>query len=164
VIAVADSSPLIILSKLDCFDHLHRIFTRVYISIEVYREVVVSAAGRPGALEVEKADWIETKTVQNTAGFLAAQEESSLGVGEISTIFLAKEIRADEVLLDDLAARRLGKVEGIEVLGSAGLLEAFYMGGYLSDLRNSFRLLLAHSYIDRRLLDRRLQALGLPPL
>jgi predicted nucleic acid-binding protein len=95
---------------------------------------------------------------------LAAKEKFAIGVGELSTIFLAKEIRADYVLLDDLAARRLGKMEGLKVLGTAGLLEAFYLGGYLADLRTSFGHLLAHSYLDRRLLNRRLQDLGLPPL
>jgi hypothetical protein len=45
-----------------------------------------------------------------------------------------------------------------------GLLETFYLGGHLTDLRAAFRHLLAHSYIDQRLLDLRLRALGLPPL
>jgi predicted nucleic acid-binding protein len=62
--AVADSSPLIILAKLGCFELLGRIFTRVYISPEVYQEVVVSGAGRRGALEVESADWIETTALK----------------------------------------------------------------------------------------------------
>jgi hypothetical protein len=45
-----------------------------------------------------------------------------------------------------------------------GLLETFYLGSHLTDLRAAFRQLLAHSYIDQRLLDLRLRALGLPPL
>jgi uncharacterized protein len=63
VIAVADSSPLITLAKLDCFDLLHGILTCVYISTEVHDEVVVLGAGRPGAPEVEKADWIESRAL-----------------------------------------------------------------------------------------------------
>jgi hypothetical protein len=35
--AVADSSTLVILTKLDCLDFLNRVFPRVYISIEVSR-------------------------------------------------------------------------------------------------------------------------------
>jgi hypothetical protein len=39
------------------------------------------------------------KQLQNQAGLSAAQEKYALGAGELSTILLAKEIRATEVLL-----------------------------------------------------------------
>jgi predicted nucleic acid-binding protein len=68
------------------------------------------------------------------------------------------------VLIDDYAARRLAEAEGLEVLGVAGLLEAFYLRGYLADVRDALRQLAMHSYIDPRLLDARLRALGLPQL
>jgi uncharacterized protein len=87
---------------------------------------------------------------------LTAQEAYPLGLGEISTILLAKEIPADEILLDDYNARKLARAEGFHVRGSVGLLEAFYTRGELTDFRTVFRELLVHSYIDPRLLDLRL--------
>ena len=162
--AVADSSPLIILARIDCFDLLNLLFSHLYISTEVHHEVVVLGAGLPGALEVEKAEWIEVKTLQSQSGLSAAQQKYALGLGELSTILLAKEIHAPVVLLDDYNARNLAKSEGLQVRGSVGLLEALYLRGHLADLRSAFRQLLAHSYIDQRLLDLRLHALGLPPL
>jgi predicted nucleic acid-binding protein len=94
----------------------------------------------------------------------AAQEKYTLGVGELSTILLGKEIQANALLLDDYNARKLARAEGFQVQGSVGLLETFYLKGHLTDLRAAFRQLLARSYIDQRLLDLRLRALGLPPL
>jgi predicted nucleic acid-binding protein len=165
VTAVADSSPLVILTKLDCLNFLNRVFPRVYISNEVHHEVVIAGAGLPGASEVSKAEWIEVMSVQNPAGLLSAQRKYGLGSGEMSTILLAKELGANPVLLDDYKARKLAKAEGLEILGSVGLLEAFYLRRYLTDLRGAFRQLLVQNvYIDQRLLDRRLRALGLPPL
>jgi uncharacterized protein len=165
VTAVADSSPLVILTKLGCFDSLNLLFPRVYISPEVHYEVVVAGVGLPGASEVSKAEWIEVKAVANPAGLRAAQRQSGLGPGEMSTILLAKELGAKPVLLDDYRARKVAKAEGLEILGSVGLLETFYLRRYLTDLRSVFRQLLAHNvYIDQRLLDRRLRSLGLPPL
>jgi hypothetical protein len=164
VTVVADSSPLVILAKLGCFDLLNRLFPRLYISREVHHEVVVSGAGLPGASEVAKAEWIEVKQLQNQADLMAAQEKYALGVGELSTILLGKEIQADALLLDDYNARKLARAEGFQVRGSVGLPKTFYLGGHLSDLRAAFRQLLAHSYIDQRLLDLRLRALGLPRL
>jgi predicted nucleic acid-binding protein len=165
VSVVADSSPLVVLAKLGCFDFLNRVFPRVFISPEVHHEVVIAGAGLPGALEVSKAEWIEVKPVQNPAGLYAAQRKYGLGPGEMSSILLAKELAANPVLLDDCRARKLAKSEDLEILGSVGFLETFYLRHYLTNLGNVFRQLLKHNvYIDRRLLDRRLRFLGLPPL
>ena len=92
------------------------------------------------------------------------QEKYALGVGELSTILLGKEIQANALLLDDYHARKLARAEGFQVRGSVGLLETIYLRGHLTDLRAAFRQLLTHSYIDQRLLDLRLRALGLPRL
>jgi predicted nucleic acid-binding protein len=162
--AVADSSPLIILAKLNCIGLLCKLHSPLYISTEVHDEVVISGASLPGASEVEKAEWIEVKKLQNQVGLVAAQQKYALGLGDLSTILLGKEIKAAAVLLDDYNARKLARAEGLRVRGSLGLLEALYLKGDLPDLRIAFRQLLAHSYIDQRLLDLRLQALGLPPL
>jgi uncharacterized protein len=165
VTVVSDSSPLVILTKLGYFDLLNRLFSRVYISAEVHDEVVVVGTGLPGAAEVSNAKWIEVKQLQNPASLLAAQQKQALGLGEISTILLGKELGANPVLLDDYKARMLAKAEGLQILGSVGLLEAFYTRGYLTDLRACFRQLITQNvYIDQRLLDRRLRALGLPLL
>jgi predicted nucleic acid-binding protein len=83
------------------------------------------------------------KETSESKGFVGRSRKYALGVGELSTILLAKEIRADTVLLDDLNARKLARVEGLQVPGSLGLLETFYMQGYLTDLRSAFRQLLS---------------------
>ena len=114
------------LAKIRSFDHLQQLYSRLYITPDVYREVVVVGAGLPGASEVKKAEWIEVKPLQNQAGLLTARQRFPLGAGELSTILLGKELGANIVLLDDYDARRLAKAEGLQVRGSVGLLEAFY--------------------------------------
>jgi uncharacterized protein len=165
VTVVADSSPLVVLTKIGCLDLLNRLFPRLYISTEVHYEVVIAGSGLPGSSEVSKAEWIEVKALQNPAALRSAHGKYGLGPGEMSSILLAKELSANPVLLDDYRARKVAKAEGLGILGSIGLLEAFYRRRYLTDLRSVFQELLTHNvYIDRRLLDRRLRALGLPPL
>jgi uncharacterized protein len=164
VTVVSDSSPLIILAKLDCFELLNRLYPRLYISTEVQKEVVVMGVGLAGASEVENAGWIEVRQVQDRPSLMAAQRKHALGAGEISAILLAKELRATAILLDDYDARKLATAEGLRVSGSVGLLEALYLRGYLRDLRGAFQKLLTLSYIDKRLLNLRLLALGLPQL
>ena len=105
------------------------------------------------------------KQLQNPTDLFSAQQRYPLGLGEMSTILLAKDLAANLVLLDDYKARRLAKAEGLEILGCVEVLEAFYALGHLTDLRAYFQELITHNvYIHKRLLDRRFRALGLPPL
>lgn len=164
MIVVADSSPLIILAKLGYFKLLHTIYTRVYISPEVHHEVVITGAGLPGAAEVSQTHWVEVRPLQDPVELVAAQKKFSLGIGELGTILLGKELHADAVLLDDSQARKLARTEKLEVRGSMGLLETLYLKGQVADLRVAFQQLLLHAYIDRGLLNDRLRSLDLPPL
>jgi predicted nucleic acid-binding protein len=99
---VADSSPLIVLAKLNVFDLLPKLYPHVYISAEVHAEVVVAGAGLPGASSVAKAEWIEVKPIQNPAELEVAESKFNIGVGELSTIILARELKAELMLVDDL--------------------------------------------------------------
>lgn len=157
--------PLIILAKLDCFHLLQRLYSTLSISSEVYREVVVAGAGLPGATQVKAATWINVKSLHDPVTLAAAKKKIRLGVGELSTIILAKEMGANVVLLDDHKARQFARAERLQVRGTVGILETLYRRGHLTDLRTAFqRLLSSNVYIDRRLLNRRLQSVGLPLL
>jgi hypothetical protein len=63
-IVVADSGPLIGLSRIGQLDLLPALFTRVQIPTAVWREVTQGAAeGRSGAAEVRAATWIDVVPV-----------------------------------------------------------------------------------------------------
>ena len=95
----------------------------------------------------------------------AAQSRFGLGVGELSTILLAKEVSADLILVDDLSARKLAVRQGFRVIGTVGLLQGCYRNGSLTDLRGAFLAMLAEgSYLDRGLLNRVLASLSLPAI
>ena len=100
-IEISDSSPLITLARIGCFDLLPKLYGRVYISTEVYSEVVIAGAGLPGATQAAQADWIEVRPVQDIAGLAAAIAKIGLGAGELSTVVLARELSADLVLIDE---------------------------------------------------------------
>jgi predicted nucleic acid-binding protein len=119
VTVVADSSPLVVLTKLGWFDLLHQLFPRVYISGEVHHEVVIAGAGLPGASEVSNAEWIVVQRLRNPGVLLSAQQKHALGPGEISTILLGKELKANLAMVDDYKARKLAKAEGLEIMGCA---------------------------------------------
>lgn len=162
---VSDSSPLIALAKIDAFDLLQKLYGTLMISTEVYDEVVVAGAGLAGAGETSKSSWIEVRDIRSRSDLNAAQVRFGLGLGELSTILLAKEIPADLIILDDLAARRLAQKQGFRVQGSVAILEACFRKGYVTDLRQAYRQLTQRGvYLNRQLLDLSLSSFNLPPL
>lgn len=132
---VSNSSPLINLARIGCFDLLPKLYGRVYISREVYNEVAVDGAGLPGATQVAQAAWIEVSPVQDTDGLASAIAETGLGVGELSAVALATEMSAGLVLIDEWKARRYAQREGLPVIGCVGILEDLYEQGKLTDLK-----------------------------
>lgn len=165
MIVVSDSSPLIALAKIDSFPLLQRLYGSLVISSEVYAEVVVAGAGLAGAINTSTSAWIEVRQIKNSADLNAAKAQFGLGMGELSTMILAKEIHADLVILDDLAARKLAQKEGFKVQGCIAILEACYRKGFLPDLRHAYEQLLKRGvYLNRELLDFSLKSFGLLPL
>jgi len=165
VTVVSDSSPLIALAKIDAFDLLQKLYGTLMISTEVYDEVVIAGAGLAGAGETSKSSWIEVRNIRNHADLEATQVQFGLGAGELSTLLLAGEIRADLIVLDDLAARKLAQKQGFRVQGSVAILEACFRKGYLADLRQAYLQLTQRGvYLNRQLLDLSLSSFNLPPL
>jgi predicted nucleic acid-binding protein len=166
VIVVSNSSPLISLAKIDGFDLLQELYGKLLVSAEVYAEVVTAGTGLAGATDVSKCPWIEVREICHpTALEEFRSRHLSLGLGELSTILLAREIGADLVLLDDLGARKLAQKQNFRVQGSIAVLEACYRRGHIPDLRQAYRRMLqAGVYLDRGLLNRILTSLGLSPL
>ena len=162
---VADSSPLIVLAKIDCLELIPQLYGSVTISAEVHAEVVRVRAGLPGASQTARARWIEVREIRNPSDLSTAQARFRFGKGELSTIILAKELQADLILVDDFKARKRAAAESLTLRGAVGILEASFLKGYLPDLRQAYqRLLRERAYIDRQILDASLKALSLPPL
>jgi predicted nucleic acid-binding protein len=76
---IANASPLIHLSAIRHLDLLPALFGRVIVPEEVYAEVVIKGAGRPGSREVAEAAWIDCRAVTNRLA-MQAMRLSGLGV------------------------------------------------------------------------------------
>jgi predicted nucleic acid-binding protein len=165
VIVVSDSSPLISLAKIEAFQLLDQLYGQLTISAEVFREVVVSGAGLPGAAETSGSPWITVKRINRANDLTDAQGRFGLGLGELSTMILAKEIGADLVLLDDRGARKLAQKDGLRVQGTIAVLEACYRKGYLIDLRGEYLKLLNRGvFLRREVLNGSLESFRLAPI
>jgi predicted nucleic acid-binding protein len=165
VIAVSDASPLIALSRIGCLELLPEIWQRLLVPTEVYEEVVISGADRPGAAEVANARWIESKSVQDRTLLASEIEKSNLGSGEVAVVWLARELNIDVVFIDERRARHYAQQSGLISIGSIGILEVLHRKGLIGDLRYRYQQLLQQEFrIDFEVLQSSLRKLGLDEL
>ena len=108
-IAVTDSSPLIILSQIDCLESLRSLFRTVIALPAVAREIAPSLGALP--------NWISERHFATTP-----KAVMSLDAGEREAIALALHVSADVIIVDDLEGRRRAAQLGLDVIGSAGIL------------------------------------------
>lgn len=162
---VVSNATSLILAKVGHFDLLQKLFSKITISQEVRNEVVVKGASRSGSVETAQASWIQVVSLANPTQLPAGRSMDKLGVGEVSTILLAKELSASLVLIDERKARTLAANEGLTLAGSIAVLEAGYRKKYVNDLRQAYLdLLAAKIWIDQKKLNQSLASLGLRPL
>jgi predicted nucleic acid-binding protein len=53
---------------------------------------------------------------------LAFKSATELGLGECAAMILASEIKADQLLIDDLDARRVALSRNLKIIGTVGIL------------------------------------------
>ena len=117
-IVVADASTLIGLSRINQLKLLCELFGHVLVPEGAYDEVVEE--DMRGSERVKKAQYLKVEEVSDRIGVKLLLH--TLGLGEAEVLVLAKEKRADLVLLDENKARKAARRAGFQVMGVLGLL------------------------------------------
>ncbi|MGB9885820.1 MAG: DUF3368 domain-containing protein [Moorellales bacterium] len=133
---VADSSTLISLASIGRLSLLREFHRKILIPPAVWREVVLEGRGRPGASEVrqaQQAGWVEVAEPSDRSLVVMLRRE--LDDGEAEAIALAREKKAEVVLLDETDARRIAEVLGIPRAGVVGVLLRARLEGRIPSLQ-----------------------------
>lgn len=142
MVVVANSTPLIALSKLGLFELLKEYFGEVAIPKEVYEEVVTRGGNLFGAKEVSNSNWIKVIEPENR---IAVDSLSmSLGKGEAEAIILAKE-KNTLLIIDDKDGRTMATNLGVQVTGTVSLLMLAAEDGKI-DLKKALDELIASGF------------------
>ena len=154
MIVVSDTSPICYLVLLDLIDLLPRLYGRILIPEWV--QVELAAAKAPETVQAwiaKPPDWLEVQT----AVVQDSEQLTALDRGEREAIALAQSLKADLVLLDDLAGRRMARELGLEVVGLLGVLQLAARRG-LIDLPDAVeRLRRTNFRVSEQLLKRLLE-------
>ena len=127
---VSNSTPRIAFARIGELELLHQLVQHLLVPEMVWKEVT-EAASRPGAEEIRKARWIEVRAVR----ILPLEIVPLLDRGEVEAITLAEETAANELLLDERAARAVATARGLKIIGSAGLLARAKQQGLILTVR-----------------------------
>jgi predicted nucleic acid-binding protein len=146
MIVVSNSSPLIGLALIDQLELLPALYGRIRIATATRSEVIGKGKGRPGAATLAQADWLDIDSVSRRALATVRARPAGLRAGEIETIALALQLRADLVLMDERLARKFAQSKDLPVLGTLGVLKQAHARGLLSHLRGALDGLRAHGF------------------
>ncbi len=156
---VVDASPLIFLAKLDRLDLVRNMGGDIYIPNAVMEETQIM--GDDASVKIRKASktWLKIKKVENSE--LVSLLLANLDRGEAEVIALAKELKADVLLLDDLDARRFAIRVGFQIFGTLGILLRAYLQGEIPSVKNEIEELKKHDFrISNLLTEKILKAAG----
>jgi hypothetical protein len=152
MIVVSDTSAITALLQIDQIELLARIYHEVFIPHAVQRELLVTHLHLP--------KFIQSRQIANQPDFVRLAAE--LDEGEAEAIILAKELKADDLLMDETLGRRVAMREGVHVIGLLGVLLEAKARGYVPGLRNLIRDLetKAHFHISPELKHAILREVG----
>ena len=134
--AVSNASPLIALVAIQRLELIPALFETVLIPPAVAREIRRSIPAAPPWLQVQPLRAALPKIVLRR----------TLGDGEGEAVALALEIHADQIILNDLAARRIAQAAGLNVVGTVGVLLGAKHVGLIDRIRPELDNLLETSF------------------
>ena len=118
--AVVNSTPIISLHSIGRLDLLEKMYSKIYIPYAVYEEVCID-----GHIVIDKNLLMSFSnfSIERVSNAEAGRYfRTSLHRGEVETMILASELKADLCIIDDQVARNHAKFLGLTVTGTLGLL------------------------------------------
>jgi predicted nucleic acid-binding protein len=158
MLVVADSSPLIVLINIGHHGILPRLFEEIIAPPQVLAEL--GAPSRPKPVREFAAalpGWLRERVPKSV------EQIPTLHPGELAAISLAREMKADLLLIDERAGRKAAAERRIAFTGTIGVLELGAEAGLLN-LEAAFDAVKRTDFwISPRLLDDRLKRFNARP-
>lgn len=158
---VSNSSPIILLSKINKLGLFKELYKEVFIARAVFIEVIEKGKREQysDAFVAEKCvgDFIFVKEVAETEEF--SKLKPALGKGEAESIMLSKQMDA-ELIIDDWKSRKIAESMGIECKSTLGVIfEALQKGKItLHEYETSIKELARSAWISGDVVAEFLQA------
>ena len=130
MLIIADSSALVALALCDGLVLLDQLFDEIKVPQAVYDEVAIE--GKPEARTLQA--YLQGKIIPVLLNNVVITG-GGLGQGELEAMALYKAICADYMLVDDSRARKVARLNKINVTGSQGILLLAKNRGLISQVK-----------------------------
>lgn len=155
MLVVADSSPLIYLSRVRLLDTLSTLFGEIVVPRTVWDEAVQRRPSAPGIDTLRQARWI--RVVDDPSPSM----DLGLDPGETAAILLAESLHADLLLIDERVGRAVAQTRGLAVRGTIGVLVQARQSNALPALKPVLDALIAEGFrIAPALIQQALASVG----
>ena len=127
---ISNSSPLILLAKINKLSVLEKLYKKIYVPYEVYNEVVIKGKREnysdASLIERDMNEFIFVINLNSEHKKEAEKLKNIIGSGESEAIALSLQEKAKLLLIDNLEPRKIAQAKGIKCRSTPGiLLEAF---------------------------------------
>ena len=126
---VADTSPLIVLGRLNRLDILKALFGTIIIPDAVYQEAVVESTFPLQRISILRA--IDEHTISVVEPIVENEFTRRLGLGEVGVLRLALEVQAQAIIMDDRKARNEAKEIGFTLFYTTDVLKGAAQRGLI---------------------------------
>lgn len=160
MIVIADTTPLLYLSRIGRLQILHAVHGEVIVPQTVWNELVVARPAAPGVADLLASPWIHVNDEVERAG-VDPELAAALDQGEAAAITLAELLQAQTLLIDERKGRDIARRRGLHIQGTLGLLVAARRAGVFSSLREVMDALEREDFhVSARLVAEALRAVG----
>ena len=131
-IVIVNTSQIFYLHRLDCLDVLRKLYGKIIIPHAVVNELEAGKRVGEDVPGIKDYEWITVKEV-NVPAFISIITD--LGQGEAEVLALACEERDALVIVDDALARRIAKLRGLRITGTAGIFLKAKAENHISEIK-----------------------------
>lgn len=118
-----------------------QMYHRVHVPLEVSQEILVESSTRFGAKEFQEASWLEK---HSSPIVISPFLSRSLDKGEAAVIQTALTYNISTVCIDEIAGRRIARLNELDVTGSLGVLLRAKREGLTSSVRLAIERMESH--------------------
>lgn len=133
MIVISDTTAISSLFKIHKLDLLHQLYKEILIPTAVFEELKGLEAFGLDISEIKTSSWIRVKMPNDH--LLIAELAEELDIGESEAIVLAKEVKADLLIIDEKRGRLKANELGIPTSGLIGLITQLKRQGKISAVK-----------------------------
>ena len=160
MIVVSDTMPLITLMKVGRLSILNSLFGEVRIPEAVFSEATGNETFKDEAEIIRNSEYIRVVKVRDHRQVEFLQRVMGLDRGESEAIIYADENKADLLLMDEAAGRKVAQNMNLPITGSVGILLRAFKSGIITadEADDAFdRIKRAKRHISEPLLNKALE-------